>query len=434
MKANKSKKLFKEARQIMVGGVNSPVRSFNGVGGDPLILDRGKGAHIYDIDGCAYTDYCLSWGALILGHKNKRVFNAINDQLKKGSSFGATTKPEIALAKFITNHVPSIEKIRFVNSGTEASMSALRLARGYTGRKLVLKFDGHYHGHVDDLLTTAGSGVAKLKQSSSAGIPKQHINNTISLPYNDIDALTATIEQHQDKIACVAMEPVTGNMGVIVPKKSFLQTARKLTRKYGIVLLFDEVMTGFRGQLGSVQADMDIKPDITCFGKIIGGGFPIGAYGGSAEIMDHLAPLGPVYQAGTFSGNPVVMRAGLATLKQLTTKKYAVLNERCEEFAQDLNLFFRQIEAPVHLAHYKSMMSLRFRKESVLNYQDAQKASSATIYANLFLYLLRNGIYFPPADLEAFFVSTAHTQKDLNHLSTCIKTFFSDHLNEGIRL
>ncbi len=415
---------YKKAKSVLVGGVNSPVRAFKSVGGSPLIVDRGRGARFFDIDGNAYTDYCLSWGALILGHAHKDVVRAVEEGIKHAVSFGTTTKPEIEIAQFIVKHVPSIEQVRFVNSGTEATMSAIRLARGYTKRDMIVKFDGCYHGHFDDLLTTAGSGVASLQASSSQGIPQSHVQNTISLPYNDINALERVLDQHGKRIACVIIEPVAGNMGVIVPEKMFLKTLRVLTKKHGIVLIFDEVMTGFRTNRGCVQSDFDVIPDLTCLGKIIGGGFPVGAYGGRRDIMKHLAPEGGVYQAGTFAGNPIVMRAGLATLNNLTPAFYQSLNRTSEHFAENLNAFLKGKNIDVHLSHYKGMMSLRFRAKAVRNYEDAKAASSKEIYSRLFHHLLKQHIYLPPADLEAFFICEAHASKDLRNLALAIQSFF----------
>ena len=417
-------KLFKEAQEVLVGGVNSPVRSFISVGGNPLVMERGKGARLYDADGNAYTDYCLSWGALILGHARREVLAAVKKALAAGSSFGTTTAIEIEMAKFIVKHVPSIDLVRFVNSGTESTMSAIRLSRGFTKKRMIVKFDGCYHGHVDDLLIQAGSGVAKLQQSSSLGIPRAHIQNTVSLPYNDTEVLTKTLNRFNKDIACVIIEPVAGNMGVVPAQKDFLRVLRYLTRKFNIVLIFDEVMTGFRTGVGCVQKDVDVIPDITCLGKIIGGGFPIGAYGGRKDIMECLAPLGAVYQAGTFSGNPVILSAGLATLKNLDGECYERLNGMAERFSRRMNDFFRKKGIPVHLSYYKSMMSLRFRDRTVKNYQDAQESSSSELYAQLFQHLLSNGIYWPPADLEAFFISAAHSQKDLQKLTALLMKFF----------
>jgi glutamate-1-semialdehyde 2,1-aminomutase len=303
-------------------------------------------------------------------------------------------------------------------------MSAVRVARGFTERDIVVKFDGCYHGHFDDFLAQAGSGVAQLPGSSSQGIPKSHVGNTISLPYNDIRALQKTLGEQREKIACVIIEPVAGNMGVVRGDLEFLQTLRDLTSEYGIVLIFDEVMTGFRAHPGGVQAELNIIPDMTCLGKIIGGGFPIGAYGGRRDIMECLAPLGLVYQAGTFSGNPVVMRAGLAGLRLLTKDFYRSLNKRCEDFANDVNGSFKAKCVAAHLSHYGAMMSLRFRREPVLNYADAQAASGGERYGQLFRHLLEAGIYWPPADLEAFFVSCMHMRGDLEYLAQELKAFF----------
>lgn len=409
-----------------MGGVNSPVRSFKAVGGHPLLMRYGVGAKIYDEDGNSYTDYCLSWGALIYGHAHRNVVLAAKKTAERGLSFGTTTRSEIDLAKFITRAIPSIELIRFVNSGTEATMSAIRLARGFTQKRIVVKFDGCYHGHFDDLLTKAGSGVANLQESSSLGIPSSHIENTISLPYNNIEILSETLARRQADIACVIIEPVAGNMGVVVPDMAFLKILRELTRKFNIVLIFDEVMTGFRANLGGVQTDFGIIPDLTCLGKIIGGGFPIGAYGGRKDIMRQLAPLGGVYQAGTFAGSPVVMRAGLAALKLLNKNFYDHLNQRSAEFAEEMNLFFRENAINAHLSHYRSMLSLRFGRDPVKNYNDARRLASDAKYGQLFHHLLKSGIYWPPADLEAFFVSGMHTKKDLTALTSALKIFFKE--------
>ena len=412
------------AQKVMVGGVNSPVRAFKAVGGDPLIMDHGKSSKLYDIHGHAYTDYCLSWGALILGHAHQEVVKTVQMAVKKGISYGTSTKPEIEIAQFIVKHVPSIDMVRFVNSGTEATMSAIRLARGFTKRRKIIKFDGCYHGHSDDLLASAGSGVAFLAASSSQGIPSAHIQDTLSLPFNDVETLTNTIQRHHADIACIILEPVAGNMGIINPTKDFLKNLRALTKKYNIVLIFDEVMCGFRANLGCTQNDLGIIPDMTCLGKIIGGGFPVGAYGGRKDIMKHLAPLGGVYQAGTFSGNPIVMQAGLVTLKNLSPQLYKDLNSNCDDFVTKTNSLLKANNINAHLVNYKSMISIRFRSQAVYNYADAQNASSNKIYAKLFHYLLKNGIYWPPADLESFFVSSQHTTKDLNHLTSQIMKFF----------
>ncbi len=410
----------------MVGGVNSPVRAFNSVGGNPLLIESGQGPKFFDADGNGYTDYCLSWGALILGHAHRNVVLATRKRINKGISFGTTTSAEVEIARLITERIRSIELLRFVNSGTEATMSAIRLARGFTGKNILVKFDGCYHGHFDDLLIKAGSGVAKLKESSSLGIIKNHIENTISLPYNNAEILEKTLTQYKDDIACVIVEPVAGNMGVIPARKEFLKALREMTKKYKIVLIFDEIITGFRAHTGGAQAEYGIVPDLTCLGKIIGGGFPVGAYGGRKDIMEHLAPLGGVYQAGTFSGNPVVMRAGLATLKMLNQSFYDNLNRKAEGFAETMNSFFKAGKISAFLSHYRSMLSLRFQSRDVLDYEEARQASDQDQYARLFQHLLRAGIYFPPADLESFFISGVHTKSDLNKLSSALKSFFSE--------
>ncbi|OGX25817.1 MAG: glutamate-1-semialdehyde-2,1-aminomutase [Omnitrophica WOR_2 bacterium RIFCSPHIGHO2_02_FULL_48_11] len=420
-----SQKFFQQAQSVMVGGVNSPVRAFNSVGGNPLIIESGSGTKIFDVDGNGYTDYCCGWGSLILGHAHRNVVLAGRKRINKGISYGTTTREEIDIAKYIVEHVPSIDLLRFVNSGTEATMSAIRLARGFTKKSMLVKFDGCYHGHFDDLLIKAGSGVAKLKESSSLGITRNHIEGTLSLPYNDLQVAEETLARYKDEIACVIVEPVAGNMGVIPAQKEFLQGLRALTKKFNIVFILDEIITGFRMRPGGVQVEYGITPDLTCLGKIIGGGFPVGAYGGRREIMECLAPLGGVYQAGTFSGNPVVMRSGLATLKMLTPAFYEILNRKAEHFSQSLNQYFKDNNISAHLSVYKSMLSLRFQKDPVQNYAEAQGASNQELYAQLFQYLLSQGIYFPPADLESFFISGVHTQKALDVLLKKIKEFFN---------
>jgi len=426
MAIKRSQEYFQQAQKVMVGGVNSPVRAFNAVGGHPIFMTSGKGAQLCDVDGNSYTDYCLSWGPLIYGHAHRNITLAIKKVVDKGISFGTSTKAEVDMGKFVVDHFHSIDLIRFVNSGTEATMSAIRLARGFTKKNILVKFDGCYHGHFDDLLIKAGSGVAQLKESSSLGITDNHVKNTISLPYNNVNVLKEILTRHKDDIACVIIEPVAGNMGVIPAQKEFLKALRELTKKFNIVLIFDEIITGFRTHCGGVQRYYNIKPDLTCLGKIIGSGFPVGAYGGRKDIMECLAPLGGVYQAGTFSGNPIVMTAGLATLKLLNNSFYDALNRKCEKLSKGLNQFFKEEKINAHLSHFHSMMSLRFRAEPVYDYQDALDASDEQKYAQLFRHLLKKGIYFPPADLESFFISGMHTQKDLNKLLEALKKFFSN--------
>ena len=424
MRTVQSEKYFKEAEDVLVGGVNSPVRSFKGVGLKPLIMKYGRRAQIFDHDNNAFTDYCLGWGALILGHAHRNVILAAKKTAERGIGFGTTTREEIDIAQHIRQCIPSIELIRFVNSGTEAAMSAIRLARGFTRRDKLVKFDGCYHGHCDDLLTKAGSGVAQLAESSSLGIPQSHIQNTLSIPFNDIDTLERTLEKYKNEIACVIIEPVAGNMGVVPADARFLKILRELTKKYGIVLIFDEIITGFRFHPGGVQTELGVIPDLTCLGKIIGGGFPVGAYGGRKDIMSCLAPLGGVYQAGTFSGSPVVMKAGLAALRLLNQGFYKTLNSRSADFAEALNKFFKDERVDAHLSSYGSMLSLYFRREAVHNYVEAQAASSSERYGRVFKHLIEHGIYWPPADLETFFVSGMHGKRDLDTLLAVLKNFF----------
>lgn len=419
-----SARLFSQAEQVLVGGVNSPVRSFKGVGGTPLIIDKGRKQRIIDADGKVYTDYCLAWGALILGHAFPPVVTSARTSISLGSTFGTTTRPEVDIARLIVKNVPSIDLVRFVNSGTEATMSAVRLARGFTKRPMIVKFDGCYHGHFDDFLHAAGSGVASLSGSSSQGIAQGRALNAVSLPYNDIRTAQAFIERNARHIACVIIEPVAGNMGVIVPDIEFLKTLRALTAKHGILLIFDEVMSGFRTNLGGAQADFKIIPDLTCLGKIIGGGYPVGAYGGRADIMRHLAPLGEVYQAGTFSGSPLVMRAGLETLKALTANVYKSLNTKSKHFTTGINAMFAAEGIPAHVSAYGSMVSIWTQRETVMNYEQARRASSGPVYAQIFHNLLKNGVYFPPANLETFFISVSHSTKDLSDIIKLMKGFF----------
>ena len=412
----------------MVGGVNNPARTFEGVGSNPLVIKYGHGARLHDHDNNVYTDYCLSGGSLILGHANRNVILGAKKTLEKGVSFGTTTREEINMAQHICDSVPSVDLVRFVNSGTEATMSAVRLARGFTKREIIIKFDGCHHGHFDDFLAKAGSGVAQSQESSSLGTTRQHVGSTMSLPLNNIDVLEETLARYKADIACVIIEPVVGNLGVIPPDVKFLTRLRELTTRHNIVLIFDEGTSGFRTHPGCVQAEINIIPDMTCLGKIIGSGFPIGAYGGRKDIMDCLSPSGGVYQAGTLSGNPVVMRAGLAGLRLLTEEFYATLNAKCAAFVRDVNGFFEKKKIEAHLASYGSMMSVRFRRKPVVNYQDAKAAAEGTgerCYAALFRHLLNDGIYFPPDDRQSFFISCMHTKRDLNHLAAELKSFFT---------
>jgi glutamate-1-semialdehyde 2,1-aminomutase len=425
MRAHHSQEYFQKAKKVMVGGVNNPVRTFEGVGSKPLVIKCGRGAKLHDHDNNVYTDYCLSGGSLILGHAHRNVVLSAKKTIEKGISFGTTTREEVNMAEHICERVPSIELVRFVNSGTEAAMSAVRLARGFTRREIMVKFDGCHHGHCDDFLAKAGSGVAQSQESSSLGIPKHRIGSTLSLPLNDCEVLKETLEMYKDDIACAIVEPAAAHMGTIAPDLRFLSILRELTSKYGIVLIFDELVTGFRSHPGCAQSAVDIIPDMTCLGRIIGSGFPIGAYGGRKDIMEYLAPAGGVYQTGMSSGNPVVMRAGLATLRLLNEDFYAALNEKSERLARGMNEFFENKKIDARLSWYGSMMSVRFRRKPVFNYTDALAAAGGERYARMFRHLLNAGIYFPPDDMESFFISGMHTKRDLSHLAYEIKSFFT---------
>jgi len=409
VKKRKKSDYFRRALRLIPGGVNSPVRAFGAVGGYPLFIEKGKGSRIYDVDGNAYIDYVLSWGPLILGHSRREVIAAIKQAAEKGASFGAPTPGEVMLAEMLTAAFPSMEQVRLVNSGTEATMSALRLARGYTKKDTIIKFEGCYHGHSDGLLVKAGSGAATFGVPTSAGVPGDYAKHTIVVPYNDIDALRSVIAGRHKQIAAVIIEPVCGNMGVVVPKPDFLAELRRITRKYGVMLIFDEVMTGFRLCFGGAQTLYGIDPDITCLGKIIGGGMPIGAYGAKKEIMAGVAPLGPVYQAGTLSGNPLAVACGLKTLQILRQLDYNTLNERCGRLC-------RGIEAMgidgIGVNAVGSMFTLFFNEEPVLNYAAAAR-SDVKKYARYFNALLDNGIYCAPSQFEANFVSFSHSNADI---------------------
>lgn len=413
MRLVKSRRLYKRAQKVLVGGVNSPVRSFRAVGGDPIFISRAKGPMMYDADGNGYVDYVCSWGALIFGHANRIVVKAIRDYSGKGTSYGASTQLEVELAELIIGAFPSIAMIRFVNSGTEATMSAIRLARGFTGRSKVLKFEGCYHGHADYLLAKAGSGLATYSLPNSAGVPDSMVKDTVLLPYNDAEKLEALFKRNGGEVAAVIVEPVAGNMGAIPAKKDFLRILRELTARYGALLIFDEVITGFRVAYGGAQALYDVKPDITCLGKIIGGGLPVGAYGGRSDIMSKLSPLGPVYQAGTLSGNPLCMAAGVATLKQLNGKLYANLEAASNILAKGLQEAAEDDKIPITQNRVGSMLSVFFTdKDEVNNYNDVSSISRAR-YIRFFWKMLEKGVYLPPSPFEAMFVSAAHDKSSI---------------------
>ncbi len=421
---SKSKLLFSRAQQRIPGGVNSPVRAFHSVGGHPRFIQSGQGCRIKDMDGNTYIEYLGSWGPLILGHCHPKVQAALRKQIALGTSFGASTENEVVLAEMIAEAIPSIDKVRLVNSGTEATMSAVRLARAFTGRHKIIKFDGCYHGHVDGLLVKAGSGVATLGLPDSPGIVPQESNYTISVPYNDPDTIEDVLNQNRSEIAAVILEPVAGNMGIVLPAKGFLQRLRKLTREHGVLLIFDEVITGFRLSYGGAQQLLKLKPDITCLGKIIGGGLPTGAYGGHREIMKWIAPEGPVYQAGTLSGNPLAVAAGIATLKALKKAgNYQKLERMTQNLVSGLEKAADQAGVPVQINTIGSMFTVFFNDSPVTDYISA-KTSKTELYGKFFHALLKEGIYFPPSQFEACFVSLAHTTKDIQTTLQAARTAF----------
>ena len=426
MNVERSKALFKEAKRYIPGGVNSPVRAFKSVGDTPRFIEKAKGSHIWDVDGNEYVDYVCSWGPMILGHAHPEVVKAIQEQAEKGTSYGAPTEFEVKLAKMIVNLVPFVEKVRMVNSGTEATMSAIRLARGYTGRDKVVKFEGGYHGHVDSLLVKAGSGLTTFGVPTSPGIPEDFAKHTITVPFNNIDALKEVIDQYGKEIACVIMEPVMANAGLIIPENGFLEKVREITSQNGILLIFDEVITGFRLSIGGAQKYFNIEPDLSCFGKIIGGGLPVGAFGGKEEIMNHLAPEGPVYQAGTLSGNPLAMVAGIKTLEILQKegtyeslrKKTEKLSSGLKEAAKEAGIYeklcFKQIE---------SISIVYFTSTDVKDYKTAL-TSNTDAYAVFFKEMLKQGIYLAPSQFEVSFMSTAHSDSDIERTIEAAKIAF----------
>ncbi len=424
-----SQKLFQEAEKYIPGGVNSPVRAFNAVGGEPLFIEHAGGSKIYDADGNEYIDYVTSWGALILGHAHEKVIEVVKSTVDKGTSFGAPTMLETELAKLITRAFPSIELVRFVNSGTEAVMSAVRLARAYTNRDKLIKFEGCYHGHVDSLLVKAGSGAATFGSPDSSGVTEGSVNDTIILPYNNTESLEKVMEKFGEKIACVIVEPVAGNMGVIPAKLEFLKSLRSITQRFKTLLIFDEVISGFRVSLGGAQALYNITPDLTCLGKIIGGGFPVGAYGGKREIMEHIAPLGEVYQAGTLSGNPVAMAAGLETLKILFNQE---VYESLEAKSSMLDNGFKEMaeKSGIRTFHTKvgSMQAVFFTDKEVIDYKTA-KMSDVESYAVYFREMLKQGIYLAPSQFEAMFISTAHTTEDIERTISANRKAFEKVLS-----
>jgi glutamate-1-semialdehyde 2,1-aminomutase len=418
VESDRSQTWFERAQKVIPGGVNSPVRAFRGVGGIPRFIERGQGSHIFDTDGNSYIDYVGSWGPMLLGHRPQTVIDALREVLDVGTSFGAPTEREVELAELIAQAVPSMEMLRLVNSGTEATMSALRLARGFTGRDLTVKFEGCYHGHVDSLLVKGGSGMATLGIADSAGVPKAFAETTISLPFNSIAAVEKAFAERGAQIAALIVEPIVGNMGCVPPAPGFLEALRELTARHGALLIFDEVMTGFRVALGGAQERYGIKPDLTTIGKIIGGGLPLAGYGGRAEIMKKIAPLGPVYQAGTLSGNPLAVAAGLAMLRYLMAhpETYVTLESRAAELTA-------WTPPGVTVNRVGSMFTYFFTTDPVTDWESAKKCDTAR-FGKFFHFLLERGVYIAPSQFEAGFVSAAHSKEDIQATVAAAREFF----------
>ncbi len=428
MNTDKSRALFKQASELIPGGVNSPVRAFRSVGLEPLYIDHGKGAHIWDVDGNEYIDFISSWGPLIIGHAHPKVEEAVKLELKKGTSYGACNAREVEMARKICEFFPSIEKVRMVNSGTEATMSAIRLARGYTGKSKIIKFEGCYHGHADSFLIQAGSGLATFGETGSAGITQQTAENTLVATYNDITSVERLLEAFPNEIAAVILEPIMGNMGLILPEVSFLKRLRELTEQAGVLLIFDEVISGFRASKGGAQELYNVRPDLTCLGKIIGGGLPVGAFGGKAEVMNALSPLGPVYQAGTLSGNPLALSAGIAMLKELEESSFyerlEVIGAKFEKLIQPL---LDKHSEQLSFNRVGSLATVFFRSGGVKCNDDAKQCDTE-LYAKYFRSMLEQGIYLPPSQFECMFFSMAHSDEDLE----CTATAMANALKETL--
>ena len=428
-KNGKNAKLFASAKKVIPGGVNSPVRAFKAVGAAPIFIEKAKGPFLYDAEGKRYIDYCLSWGPMILGHANKTVLDAVRKKMAAGTSYGIPTSIETELAEMIVAAIDSVDKVRLVSSGTEAVMTAIRLARGTTGRDKIIKFIGCYHGHVDHMLVQAGSGLITLGAPSSPGVPKDFTKHTVLVPYNDLKATEAAFAKYSDKIAAVIIEPIAGNMGVVPAQKPFLKGLRRLCTKNKSILIFDEVITGFRTAYGSVQPLVGVKADITTLGKIIGGGFPIGAIGGKASIMNNLSPQGSVYQAGTLSGNPVCVAAGLATLKLLKSKKpYAGLERLTKQFCSGISERLEKAGVEHTINRAGSMFTLFFSPTPVTDFASALKCDTKQ-YAKYFGKMLKGGVYLPPSQFEACFLSSKHTQRHIEQTLAVIDTIFVGELS-----
>ncbi len=427
LKTFKSEKLYHEALTLMPGGVNSPVRAFNGVGGTPLFIEKADGAYIYDVDEKAYIDYVGSWGPMILGHNDADVAEAVINAVRKGLSYGAPTEIETKMANLVTQLMPSIEMLRMVNSGTEATMSAIRLARGFTGRDKIIKFEGCYHGHADYLLVKAGSGALTFGHPTSPGVPQDFVKHTLVCDYNDLESVKKQFEQFPDQIAAIIIEPVAGNMNCVPAKKLFLQGLRSLCDNYGALLIIDEVMTGFRVALGGAQEYYDVIPDLTCLGKIIGGGMPVGAFGGRSEIMQQLAPTGPIYQAGTLSGNPVAMAAGYTTLtKLMDVGIYQELEEKTATLVNGLLSAARRFNVPFVVNHAGGMFGFFFTTAlEVSSYKDVMNCN-VELFKKFYHHMLAEGVYFAPSAFEAGFMSLMHTDKEINHTIDVASHFFKN--------
>ena len=425
MNRTKSEALFRRAEASIPGGVNSPARAFRSVGGDPVFIERGEGARLYDADGNSYLDFIGSWGPLILGHRPPAVIAALKQVLDTGTSFGAPTEREIEIAELICELVPSIEMVRLVNSGTEATMSALRVARGFTGRDLTVKFEGCYHGHVDSLLVKAGSGLATLGISDSAGVPQSYSETTLPLPFNSVEAVEQCFQERGAQIACLIVEPVVGNMGCVPPQPGYLEALREITQRHGALLIFDEVMTGFRVALGGAQSLYQVTPDLTTMGKIIGGGLPVGAYGGRKDVMRKVAPLGPVYQAGTLSGNPLAVAAGLAALRELKAdpEVYERLDRHAARLTSGIAQAAREANVPVTINRVGSMFTVFFGDAEVTDFASASRSDTSRFGA-FFRGMLDEGVYLPCSQFEAAFLSAAHTEQDIDEtIAAAGKTF-----------
>ncbi|MCJ1763397.1 glutamate-1-semialdehyde 2,1-aminomutase [Mammaliicoccus sciuri] len=429
MRYERSINAYDEAVNLMPGGVNSPVRAFKSVDTPPIFMDHGQGSKIYDVDGNEYIDYVLSWGPLILGHTHEKVKVALHEAVDKGTSFGASTELENKMAKLVIERVPSIEMVRMVSSGTEATLAALRLARGYTGRNKILKFEGCYHGHSDSLLIKAGSGVATLGLPDSPGVPEGTAKNTVTVPYNDIEAVKVAFEHFGEDIAGVIVEPVAGNMGVVPPVEGFLEGLRDITKEYGSLLIFDEVMTGFRVGYNCAQGYFGVTPDLTCLGKVIGGGLPVGAFGGKREIMEEIAPVGNVYQAGTLSGNPLAMTSGYATLSELTEESYQYFNELGDLLEKGLKEVFAKHAVPITVNRAGSMIGYFLNEGPVTNFEEAN-SSDLELFSKMYREMAQEGVFLPPSQFEGTFLSTAHTKEDIEKTIQAFDTALERITNE----